>query len=76
MVNLMSEHHSLSTWLSNSLFRKYDLTKFGSTMKQKKAYSPFLIYEDDTQLSLLLWGTLDCVFEVDCVQRLAPKGYA
>ena len=54
MVNLMSEHHSLSTWLSNSLFRKYDLTKFGSTMKQKKAYSPFLIYEEDTQLSLQL----------------------
>ena len=39
----MSEHHSLSIWLYNSLFRKYDLAKFGSTMKQKKAYSPFLI---------------------------------
>ena len=32
----MPEHHSLSIWLYNSLFRKYDLAKFGKAMKQKR----------------------------------------
>ena len=50
IVNPMPEHHSLSIWLYNSLFRKYDLAKFGNAMK-KGLFSPFLIYEDDTQLS-------------------------
>ena len=50
----MSEHHSLSIWLYNSVFRKYNLAKFGSAMEQKRFIFTILIYEDDTQLSLQL----------------------
>ena len=32
----MPEQHSLSVWLHNSLFRKYDLAKFGGAVKQKR----------------------------------------
>ena len=54
IVNPMPEHHSLSIWLYNSLFKKYYLAKFGSAMKQKRLFSPFLTYGDDAQLSLQL----------------------
>ena len=32
----MPEHNSWSIWLHNSLFRKYDLAKFGKAMKQNR----------------------------------------
>ena len=43
---------------------------------KKGLFSLFLIHEDDTQLSLQLWRNLDCISEVDCVQRLIKKGRA
>ena len=62
----MPEHHSLSIWLYNSLFRKYDLAKFGKAMKQKRFIfttfnawgwytTLFTIMKD---LGLYFWGRL------------------
>ena len=75
IVNPMPEHHSLSIWLYKSLFGKYNLAKFRSAMNQKSLFPPFLINVNDTQLSWQLWKNMDCISEVDCVQRLVLKGY-
>ena len=68
----MPEHHSLSIlYLENTTLQNLEVQ-----WNKKGLFSPFLIYEDDTQLSLQLWRNLDCISEVDCVQRLIQKGYA
>ena len=75
----MPEHLSSSIWLYNSLFRKYDLAKCGSAMKQKRfIFTIFKIWGWYTTLFTIMkkFGLSEGISEVDCVQRLIPNGYA
>ena len=66
IVNPMPEHLSGSIWLYSSLFRKYDLAKFGKAMKQKRfifcVFSTWgwytTLFTIMKELGLYFWGRL------------------
>ena len=75
IVNPMPEHHSLSKCLYNSLFRKYNLPKFGSAMKQRFIFTIFNIcgwyttlFTFMKELGLYFWGRL-------CTEACSKKLY-
>ena len=67
LVNPLSEHHPLSVWVYNPVFRKYDFSKFESAMKkkEKKWLNITIFIMDDTKIPLQLWNILDYISGVD-----------
>ena len=62
----MPEHHSLSIWFYNFLFKKYYLAKFGSSLKQKRFIFTIFhvwgwyktLFTIIKELGLYFWGRL------------------